>query len=231
MAAPRRAGPAAVAGPQGYGAPPGILTIELLQARLAKNYGLMRMDPFCRFLVGRSQVDSAFCSNGGKEPRWNERLQIAVPPGYNTMTVEIFDHGALSDKLIATGVIKLDALLAGGPPHEDWFPLSGQQGTDKEGQLNMHLTFTPPPPQAYYASPLVPAVPMYGYPMPMALPLPLPAPAPAPPPGPPPVSAVEVAQLCEMFPGLGRDVVETVLVANGGNRDATLTALLSLTDT
>lgn len=221
-------------GPQGGG----LLTVELVQARLAKNYGFMRMDPYVRLSVGIDHLDSAVCPNGGKEPRWNERIQIGVPTGYTTLTLEIFDQSTLGgDKLIATGTVSLERLLSGGPPYEDWFPLSGQQGEDKEGQINMHLSYAPCLPAAPYGfAPFAPApfpgpFPLAPYaPVPYAQPFPpAPYPAPAPlPPAPPRTSEADISGLCDMFPGLGREVVETVLIANRGDREATVTALLAL---
>ena len=45
---------------------------------------------------------------------------------------------------------------------------------------------------------------------------------------PPPFSEADVVVLMEMFPALGRDVVESVLTSSGGNKDAAINTLLAL---
>jgi toll-interacting protein len=47
-------------------------------------------------------------------------------------------------------------------------------------------------------------------------------------PSPPPFTDAHVDQLHEMFPGMEREIVRSVLVANKGNMDAALNALLSM---
>jgi hypothetical protein len=54
----------------------GILRITVVQAKLAKNYGLMRMDPFCRFISGPFHKTSSVSIKGGKEPRWNQIIDV-----------------------------------------------------------------------------------------------------------------------------------------------------------
>ncbi len=54
------------------------------------------------------------------------------------------------------------------------------------------------------------------------------APMPMPMPQRPAIREADVARLCEMFPSLGRDVVESVLQANNGNVEAAVTQLLAM---
>ncbi|PIK33589.1 Toll-interacting protein [Apostichopus japonicus] len=231
----------------------GRLSITCMQAKLAKNYGVTRMDPYCRIRIGHAVFETPTDMNGAKNPRWNKTIQCNLPPGVDAIHLEIFDENRLDVGSAATNDLqrrkqrRLVSTL--------W-----KQGEDKEGMINLVLAYQQvpvmpmmyaPQPQMVYTQQIPMVMPGYGY---MAAPVATYPPAGYPPPmaypqvpqqpqmvpqQPPqvqqqapqgaPITQADLQSIQEMFPNMDSEVIRSVLEANRGDKDATVNSLLSMT--
>ena len=213
----------------------GRLNITIAQAKLAKNYGLARMDPYVRLRVGHFVLETHTDPNGGKNPRWNKIVQCPLPSGINSIFLEVFDECSFTmDELIAWAEIPITEAILCGETHEDWYPLSGKQGEGMEGMINIVLSFATAPLPSPYAlqgvSPLVmlPTPAGYGTRSYQAVPV---YTQPTPPPQPPPqLTEEDFKQISEMFPNMDKEVIKSVAEVNQGNKNAIVNSLLQLND-
>ncbi|XP_064396846.1 toll-interacting protein-like isoform X2 [Halichondria panicea] len=231
----------------------GRLKLTVSQAKLIKNYGLTRMDPYCRIRIGHTVYETPTDINGSKNPRWNKVFATNLARGVNSLYVEIFNERYLAlDDRVAWAHFEFPEDLFNGETVEEWVPLNGRQGNGEEGNINIILSLQVAPPQtsyqltAYGNQPVamvpaqMPGAQMYyqgGYPpvypsYPPAQVQPQPPPQQLPPsqiPQPPRIKEEEVKQLQEMFPTVDKEVVVSVLQASNGQIDQAVTNLLSMT--
>jgi toll-interacting protein len=58
------------------------------------------------------------------------------------MYIEVYDECAFSiDERIAWGMIEIPTRVLEGELADDWYPLSGRQGDEKEGVVNLLLEY------------------------------------------------------------------------------------------
>ncbi|XP_051169123.1 toll-interacting protein-like [Leptopilina boulardi] len=218
----------------------GRLSITITQAKLVKNYGMTRMDPYVRLRVGHAVYETHTAINGGKNPHWNKVIQCLLPPGITQIYVEIYDECSFTmDELIAWGHIDIPSqVIQRGETYEDWYLLSGKQGDHQEGSINLVLSYTnkyvPHPQMMAPPFMVVPSPTVFGRGVPYAPVNVYTAPPTA---GTQPVPAStlpqaeeELKQIAEMFPNIDKDVIKSVYDTKGGQRATTINTLLQMNE-
>lgn len=208
----------------------GRLSVTVTQAKLVKNYGLSRMDPYVRLRVGHFIYETQTDPNGARNPRFNRVIHTQLPYGVKSISVEIYDECNFTmDELIAWAEIKVPEQVFQGETVEGWYALSGKQGEALEGEIHLVMSFTTQPayPVQYPAGANAMIVPNVatGHPVFVA---PQQAPVPQQPPQPVELSEIDIQQISEMFPNIDKEVIKSVGEANRGNREATVNSLLSM---
>lgn len=220
----------------------GRLTISIVQAKLTKNYGLTKMDPYCRIRLGHSVFETPTAYNGAKNPRWGKDVNIYLPTGVDCMYLEIFDERAFAmDDRIAWSYITIPQAVLNGETVDEWYALSGKQGDEKEGLINIVLSLSPveslPQSRLMYSQPLyMQTVPTMYYPQMTTVggvPIypaqqPVPQPQQQQQPQRPMYTEEDLQQVKELFPNMEDEVIKSVLEANRGNKDATINSLLQM---
>lgn len=70
----------------------GRLQIDVLEARLTKNYGLVRMDPYVKLKLGNKVFETHTDNSGGKNPSWQKTILCQLPHNVDTLIIEIYDE-------------------------------------------------------------------------------------------------------------------------------------------
>lgn len=118
-----------------------IIDISVIEAQLVKNYGLLRMDLYCRVRVGHFVCTTVTCPNCAKNPKWVSLFQFNLEPGINSFHLDIYDEKQFSqDEKVAWLHEAIPPEVFRGVTVERWFPLSGKLGEDKEGSILLVLS-------------------------------------------------------------------------------------------
>ena len=205
----------------------GRMTVTVVEARLNKNYGVTRMDPYARLRIGHNVYETPTCQNGAKEPKWNKTVNCFVIAGTKSLDIEIYDECTFStDSLIAHTTIPLTDSLLGAEIVDDWWPLSGQEGEEREGLVHLILSYqtlpaggAPVPPAEGGVAPSVSG----GKPLAYSTSL-----LPQQQPPPPTLAPDDLDEFSKMFPEIEKSVIEAVFVESRGSKEATVNALLQL---
>ncbi|CAH0387075.1 unnamed protein product [Bemisia tabaci] len=216
----------------------GRLNITVAHAKLTKNYGMMRMDPYVRLRVGHCVYETHTDPHGGKNPRWNKVVQCFLQPGVNSISLEIYDECSFTmDELVAWAHIPIPEKVFEGVTVENWFPLSGKQGDDAEGAIYLVLSYSNAPtvnPYFYGAGAVPPVmmVPstnqtMFG--MRSYAPMPVYS-QPSQQNQAQPLNEETLKQIEEMFPNMDKEVIKSVFEFNRGNKDTTVNAILQMAE-
>ena len=205
----------------------GRLTITVVEAKLTKNYGVTRMDPYVRLRVGHNVYETPTCQNGAREPKWNKTINCFLMAGSKTIDVEIYDECTFSpDSLIAHAAIPLtERVMTKGETVDDWWPLSGQEGEEKEGMLHLILSMQNIPPGRAIQLPAGGVAPSVSGGKPMNYSTNY---VPSQPVSPPALASEDLEEFSKMFPAIDKGVIEAVFVESRGDKEATVNALLQL---
>lgn len=195
------------------------LLISVVEARLNKNYGLTKMDPFCVVRVNHQVYETETCENGSKNPTWTRPLAVPITEPIEHIYLEVFDEGKmLANKKVAWTKIKIPDSVKNGDTLDDWWPLSGELGNEKEGTI--HIIFSKKKYQQTNVQPIVPSYP--GMPArPGAIRTPQVQHTPI-------YSEEDIKQLKNLFPSNDDEVIKAVLEASNGNKNHAIDALLKM---
>lgn len=118
-----------------------MIDISVVEAQLVKNYGLLRMDLYCKIRVGHMVCETHTCLNGAKNPKWDGVYQFSLKPGIDSFHLEIYDENQFKmDEKIAWLYEQIPPEVFQGITVERWFPLSGRLGPNKEGSVLLVLS-------------------------------------------------------------------------------------------
>lgn len=191
----------------------GRISVTIVEAKLAKNYGLVRMDPYCRIRVGNAVFETPTNISGGKAPKWNRIVNAYLPHGVESIYIQIYDERAFtSDECIAWAHVVLPTGVFNGEVIDDWYQLSGQQGEGREGVINLIISFHPV--QQATEETRGERGPAQAVQEPEAVIV---------------ITEEDVNELHGMFQTVDADVIRCILEEKRGNKDAAVNAILEMT--
>lgn len=204
--------------------------VTIIEAKLNKSYGMTKMDPYCRLRIGHGIFETPTATSGGKMPFWGKTWSSVVSPDIGNIDLEVYDERSFStDSRIAWTSIPISEEIKKGTSKDEWWPLNGKLGEEKEGVIHLQISMKKEQRPMYQQMMMPPMMmPPTGYVIPPGVQIGGPGVIPPQQPGPPPITEEDLKQMKEMFPNTDNDVIKTVLEASGGNKDAAINSLLTM---
>ena len=103
----------------------GLLKVNVVEARLERDTEFMgKMDPYCKITHRMQNLRTKEHTDGGKNPVWNEHLEIDVKYVGDDIEIAVMDSEVLgSDKLIGNVLCKASGLTVNGGL-DDWWQIT-----------------------------------------------------------------------------------------------------------
>uniref|UniRef100_A0A7E4VGV7 CUE domain-containing protein n=1 Tax=Panagrellus redivivus TaxID=6233 RepID=A0A7E4VGV7_PANRE len=204
----------------------GRLAIKIVTARLTKNYGIVRMDPYVRIRIGNVVYETPTNANGGKQPTWNCTLETYLPINVDSIYLQIFDERSFTDdECVAWSRITLPPAIFNNDTIDEWYPLSGRLGEAQEGVINLVMSFREIDPAAVAAAADAQAAAAVDPELAAAIEASkheVTAPADV------VIRDEDVVELASMFPDVEADVIRAILEEKRGDKQSAATALIEL---
>jgi hypothetical protein len=102
----------------------GSLFIRPVYAQLTHDTDFFsKMSPFIIFANGGQRVKSSVSHGGGKNPKWNDQIQISAS-SQDRILIELFDHHTFtSNEVVAVGELFVSKVVSMGGNYQDYIPL------------------------------------------------------------------------------------------------------------
>jgi len=119
---------------------PGTFIFRPIEAELHKDKGLVhRMDPYCRFKIGKNKSKSRVCKEGGIHPHWDDAV-IVQRGSEHFGVLKIKDNNLLNPhRKVGMSTIDLQEIEREGQV-DKWYPLYSK-GVE-QGKVRLEITYT-----------------------------------------------------------------------------------------
>ena len=119
----------------------GTLSLTIVEARLDRDVELIgKMDPYVVIHNRMQKCRTTTQEDAGKEPTWNETLDLDVKYIGDDMKIWVMDENITSDSLIGEASVKLSSLCVNGGL-DDWWTITYKG--KKAGSLHMKGDWKP----------------------------------------------------------------------------------------
>ncbi|CAH8667333.1 unnamed protein product [Heterobilharzia americana] len=177
------------------------------------------MSLYCRMRIGDARFETQTASGAGKHPIWNETFRCWLHEGTDRLTLEIVSENVMfADSQVAHAVIVFPHSLFDGIPLNQWYELSGKQGENLEGSINLifQCRRVPVNSSVLQSTPLY-CQPGYGATGDMRVLS-------------KPISSEDIQAVREIFTSVEDDTIRSLLTTHHGNREMVINELLRMTN-